>query len=116
MTSEREAARHLKPLMTHLSFWRNVGVWERDRRKMRRAQSVWVCVTGAAKGGCGGEGLVDPMCKSFTENTRPLQVVQEHSRVSGIFMLNSDFLFTFKSQNLSSEFDFFFFPFVNVMK
>lgn len=65
---------------------------------------VGVCDRGSKVGG----GLVDPMCKSFTENTRTLQVVQEHSRVSGIFMLNSDFLFTFKSQSLSSEFDFFF--------
>lgn len=97
MTSEREAVRHLKPLMTHLSLWRNVRVWERDRRKMRRAQSVWECVTGAAMG-WGWGGSVDPMCKSFTENTRTLQVVQEHSRVSGIFMLNSDSLFTFESQ------------------
>lgn len=52
MTSEREAVRHLKPLMTHLSFQRNVRVWERDRRKMRRAQSVWVFV--CEKGSMGG--------------------------------------------------------------
>lgn len=51
---------------------------------------------------------MDPICKAFTENTRMLQVVQERSIVPAMFLLNSVFLFTFESQNLSFEIDFFF--------
>lgn len=57
MTSEREAARHLKPLMTRLSFQRNVRVWEHDRRKQLRARPVWErdtcpgCANSPLKGG-----------------------------------------------------------------
>lgn len=75
MTSEREAPRHLKPLMTHLSFQRNVRVWEHDRRKQLRARSVWERDTCQ---GCANSPLKGSFCKALQGGGR-------EQRNSGIF-------------------------------